>query len=69
MDKIRVAIRGHDPLRFRMSGQAVTNYEALTNKPQINDVTLIGNKTSHELKLQDEMDEITAQDIDNIIYG
>lgn len=51
----------------RSSGTA--NYEALTNKPQINGVTLIGNKTSSEIKVQDPIGDITPQDIDNLIYG
>lgn len=32
-----------------------TNYNELTNKPQINDVELIGNKTSDELGLQNKL--------------
>ena len=51
------------------STSGTTNYNNLTNKPSINDVTLIHNKTSAELGLQDRMDEITPQDIDNIIFG
>lgn len=47
----------------------VTSYLGLTDKPSINDVTLIGNKTSAELYLQSIMDQITAQEIDKIIYG
>lgn len=54
---------------FRGSGGGTSNYNSLTNKPQINGVTLIGNKTSREIKVQDLMDEITEQDIDEIIYG
>lgn len=41
----------------------------LINRPSINDVVLIGNKTGEDLKLQDEMTEITEQEIDNIIFG
>ena len=45
------------------------DYPPLTNKPKINGVTLVGNKLDSDLYLQHEMDEITFQDIDNIIYG
>ena len=45
------------------------NYELLTNKPKINGVTLIGDKSSPDIHVQHEMDEITFQDIDEIIFG
>ena len=45
------------------------DYEALNNQPQINNITLLGNKTSKDLKVQDEMDAITEQEIDKIIFG
>ena len=32
-----------------------TDYEELTNKPSINEVELIGNKSSSDLDLQDEL--------------
>lgn len=51
------------------SAGGTKDYEKLINQPSVNDVVLIGNKTSKDLKLQDEMDEITPQDIDKIIYG
>lgn len=35
------------------------NYNYLNNKPKINDVELKDNKTSKDLKLQDEMKEFT----------
>lgn len=49
--------------------QAVTerDYERLDNKPQINDVTLIGNKTSLQLDLQDRMDTISNMDIEALL--
>ena len=46
-----------------------SNYNALTNKPSINGVTLVGNKVSREIYVQDLMEEITEQDIDEMIYG
>ena len=42
------------------------DYEKLDNQPQINDIVLLGNKTSKDLKLQDEMDSISNLDIDKI---
>ena len=43
-----------------------SNYEELTNIPQINNIELLGNKTSKDLKLQDEMESISNLDIDKI---
>lgn len=36
-------------LRFSEGGGGTRNYNALTNKPSINDVVLIGNKTFEDL--------------------
>ena len=46
----------------------VSDYPELSNKPQINDVTLIGNKTSEELGLQSEMRALTVHEIERILY-
>lgn len=43
------------------------DYERLINHPQINSKTLIGNKTSTELGLQDELPIITRAEIREII--
>ena len=48
---------------------ATGNYEELNNKPKINNVEVIGSKDGEEYKLQNKMDEITEQEIDNIIFG
>lgn len=45
------------------------SYPPLSEKPSINDVVLLGNKTSAEIHVQHEMDVITEQQIDNIIFG
>lgn len=45
------------------------DYNRFYNKPQINGVELIGNKLSKEIHVQDEMDRITEQNIDEIIYA
>jgi len=45
------------------------NYEALDNKPSINSVMLLGNKTSSDLGLQDELDMADFTDIDDMFYG
>lgn len=37
--------------------------------PQINSVTLKGNKISSELHVQHEMDAISYQDIDELLFG
>ena len=46
-----------------------TQYSQLKGLPQINGVELIGNKISSEIHVQHEMDRITEQGIDNIIYN
>lgn len=51
------------------SSSGTNNYELLNNKPKINDVTLIGNKTSSELKLQGEMSPLSNMDIRNLLGG
>lgn len=43
------------------------NYNNLNNKPKINNVELVGNKTSKDLKIQDEMESLTNIDIEEII--
>lgn len=43
----------------------ITNYDALTNKPLIEDVPLVGNKTFKQLGLE----AMTPQEIDQMIYG
>ena len=48
---------------------ASNNYNDLINKPQINGVTLVGNKTSAEIHVQEPIGDVTSQDIDIIIYG
>ena len=48
-------------------GGGTSDYPALSNKPQINGVTLIGNKTSENLGLQSTITWATNQDIDNAI--
>lgn len=46
-----------------------TNYNVLANKPQINNIELIGNKSSKQLGLQDTLDMAEKHDIDDILYG
>lgn len=45
----------------------ITSYEELSDLPQINDVTLLGNKTSNDLELQDKMDSLTNQEIEELL--
>lgn len=51
-------------------GSGTTDYNNLTNKPSINNVTLSGNKTSHDLSLAD-INDLTAENIsfDNTVSG
>lgn len=50
------------------SSSGTNNYNSLSNKPQINGVTLVGNKTSKDIKVQDEMDVLSVQEIEKILY-
>lgn len=54
---------------FGAKGSTRDDYGRLANKPKINGVELEGNKIDYELYLQHKMQEITEQDIDNIIFG
>ena len=53
-----------------VGGSGTSNYERLSNKPQINSVELIGNKTSDELNIQRKGNyantRITNIEIDNL---
>lgn len=69
IDNIDFDLGNDTNITFEIEGNDIgtTNYNYLSNKPQINDVELIGNKKSKELKLQDEMDVITNQDIEDLL--
>lgn len=49
------------------ASSGTTDYEDLENKPSINSVTLIGNKTSGDLALQDAMEYLSNLDLQNIL--
>ena len=70
---ISVSLKERDSLKISISntsgGFGTNNYEKLKNKPSINSVELLGNKTSDDLKLQSKMESITAHDIDILMYG
>lgn len=67
---INMTIEGSGNINLGVENpQCNVNYSSLANKPQINGVTLVGNKLDKDLYLQHIMDEITPQDIDKIIYG
>lgn len=48
-------------------GQTPTSYSDLTNLPQINGQELIGDKDSDELDLLGENDELTEEQINELI--
>lgn len=48
---------------------STSNYEELTNKPKINGVELVGNKTSSDIHVQDRMNEITDSQIDELFMS
>lgn len=51
------------------SGGGATSYNQLTDKPEINGVQVVGNKTGAAFGLQDLMEPITAAEIDEIVTG
>lgn len=47
----------------RLDDVVNSDYESLDNLPTINDVTLIGDLTGEELRLQDAMEEVTPTEV------
>lgn len=47
-------------------GSGTSDYEALTNLPQINDVTVIGNKSLATYGIQPTNDYANSEDIDRL---
>lgn len=58
-------------LNYTVIDATVYDYNVLDEAtlPQINNIMLKGNKTSSELNVQDKMNEISDQDIDEMIFG
>lgn len=52
-----------------LTGEIELDYLELANLPSINEVTLMGDKDSSDLGLQEEMDALLESDIDRIIFG
>ena len=50
-------------------GGGTKDYRYLANKPMINSVELIGDKSGSDLNLQDKMDRVTEHDIDIMMFG
>lgn len=44
-----------------------SDYKYLTNKPKINDIEIVGNKTSSEYGLQDKMEKLSNIDIEELL--
>ena len=58
------------PYQYGGGGEGGTSdYSSLINLPKINRITLLGNKTSSDLGLQEEMETLSEADIDYILYG
>ena len=69
--EVNMEVLGNESLGFEFTTSSGTNnYERLSNKPQINLVELIGNKTSEDLGLQPEGDyantRVTNLEIDDL---
>ena len=71
-DRFQVGFTTGDTLKAGFGDTQVIatgDYDKLKNKPVLNGVTIQGEKGSEDYKLQGAMDEVTAQDIDKIIFG
>ena len=44
------------------------SYDNLQNKPSLNNITIEGSKVSADYKLQHEMDALSVQEIERILY-
>lgn len=68
-DSVNFGISDSEEITFGIASnyQGTGNYNSLSNKPQINDVVLIGNKSSEQLHLQDEMDYLTNNEIEQLL--
>ena len=60
---------GHTLSVSMEEGGGTKDYRYLANKPKINSVELIGDKTAEDLKLQGSMEAIAEHDIDILMYG
>ena len=76
VNEITLDIQGKQSIDLSVAGESAislgierstgtSNYNALVNKPSIEDVTLVGNKTFKQLGLE----AMTPQEIDQMIYG
>lgn len=70
-ENINFGIEENENINFDInSSTGTTNYERLSNKPKINSVELIGDKTGDELNLQEKGDyantRVTNIEIDNL---
>ena len=72
VEELSFSFDGHADLDFKLDTPyvdgGVKKYPQLQELPQINGVTLVGNMTSKELKLQDEMDALSVTDLEKILY-
>ena len=57
------------PYQGGSGGSGITDYRELINLPKINSITLLGDKHSSDLGLQESMDTISESDIDRIMFG
>lgn len=69
-DNLDTEVSSKDDVKVNLTNsKGTSNYNALVNKPSINDHVLIGNQKGKHLDLVDAEDKITEQEIDKIIYG
>lgn len=66
---LKGTISGKSSLSGSLNNKVVEtgNYNNLTNKPQINDVTLIGNLSLEELDIQKTMERLSNTEIERLI--
>ena len=57
------------PTKVVYTETGTDDYEKLINKPSINGVTVEGDKTSRDYNIYGNAQELSMQEIDNIIFG
>lgn len=69
-ETLNAELQSNNKLSGKMaSTRYAKDYNKLINHPTLNGIEIIGDKTSQDYNLQEELDLVSEQDIDNIIYG
>lgn len=71
MEELEVILEDEETLEVDLENDVInygtSDYTKLQNKPSINNVELIGNKTAKDLNLQEEVQALTNLEIEEIL--